>query len=378
MRRGLTSLLLLLLLLCVDKLTAYASLLLRRWCLCWFLFGFLFLCFFLWLFRFLCVCSLASVLCHCCWCCYFCCCWGYRDFLVVLLMVLWLLWYSLRPSYGVFDFFNWQLLTCMKLWQVVPLVFSMFSLTVAIVLELYDHTAPSPTQSTHVCVVVALLLLLLLLLLWYSCSRSSVVFCCFNWQLLLFLNCMVIQPPPPHRVRCFWLLLLLLLLLLLSLLLLSLLLLLFCRCSPPPPHRVRMLVFFCCCCSSCCCCCCGGGGGGGCFCDTLVVVLTVLLFYLTVAIVLELYACATAEATNAPQPDPSWLNNHLKLRQTRVDSSLWPRGAVPELPNWYKGLQNVHLPHPTYHLTVDFGCTYGSTPPTPPLILTSFARWNYA
>ena len=247
----------------------------------------------------------------------------------------------------------------------------MFSLTVAIVLELYDHTAPSPTQSTHVGVVVALLLLLLLLL-WYSCSRSSVVFCCFNWQLLLFLNCMVIQPPPPHRVRCFWLLLLLLLLSLS----LSLLLLLFCRCSPPPPHRVRMLVFFCCCCSSCCCCCCGGGGGG--FCDTLVVVLTVLLFYLTVAIVLELYACATAEATNAPQPDPSWLNKHLKLRQTRVDSSLWPRGAVPELPNWYEGLQNVHLPHPTYHLTVDFVCTYGSTPPTPPLILTSFARWNYA
>ena len=31
----------------------------------------------------------------------------------------------------------------------------MFSLTVAIVLELCDHTAPSPTQSTHVGVFVA-------------------------------------------------------------------------------------------------------------------------------------------------------------------------------------------------------------------------------
>ena len=52
---------------------------------------FLFLCFFLCLFRFLCVCSLASVFCHCCWCCCFCCCCGCCDFLVVLLVVLWLL-----------------------------------------------------------------------------------------------------------------------------------------------------------------------------------------------------------------------------------------------------------------------------------------------
>ena len=153
MRRGRTSLLLFLLLLCVDKLTAYASLLLRRWCLCLFLFGFLFLCFFLWLFRFLFVCSLASVLCHCCWRCFFCCCWGYRDFLVVLLMVLWLLW-------------CWQLLvffTCMKLRHVLLLV----SCTVLIdSCFFYNHTAPSPHRVRLLVFFVAPSLLLLLLFLW--------------------------------------------------------------------------------------------------------------------------------------------------------------------------------------------------------------------
>ena len=294
MRRGLISLLLFLLVLCVDKLT--------RLC-CWggvvfvgFCLGFLLLCFFLCLFRFLCVCSLASVFCHCCWCCCFCCC-GCCDSLVVLLMVLWLLWYSRRFSYGVFECF----------W--------LFELTVAILLDLYEIVT----------------------------SRSSGVFCCFDWQLLLFLNCMIIQPPPPHRVR---------MLVFFVALLLLLLLFLWYSCSrssgsftvlidscysswtvwsySPLPHTEYAWWCFCCCCCCCCRCCC-------CCCDILVVVLTRLLFYLTVAIVLQLYACATPEATNAPQTDPSWLNKHLKLRQTRVDSNLWPRGTVPELPSGTKG-----------------------------------------
>ena len=170
MRRGLISLLLFLLVLCVDKLTCLC---------CWggvvfvgFCLVFLLLCFFLCLFRFLRVCSLASVFCHCCWCCCFCCC-GCCDSLVVLLMVLWLLWYSRRFSYGVFECF----------W--------LFELTVAILLDLYEIVT----------------------------SRSSGVFDCFDWQLLLFLNCMIMQPPPPHRVRMlvFFVVLLLLLLLLLFL-----------------------------------------------------------------------------------------------------------------------------------------------------------------
>ena len=224
----------------------------------------------------MCVCSLASVLCHCCWCCYFCCCWGYRDFLVVLLMVLWLLWY-------------WQLLvffTCMKLWHVLLLV----SCTVLIdSCFLYHHTAPSPHRVRMLVFFVAPSLLLLLFLR-ESCSRSygvielidscycswtawqppryteyaqltvaillglneivtrrsSGVFDCFNWRLLLFLNCMVMShtASPPHTECACWCFLLLLFLLLLLLLLvvvvvsvsvslsLSLLLLLF----PPTPR----------------------------------------------------------------------------------------------------------------------------------------------
>ena len=96
--------------------------------------------------------------------------------------------------------------------------------------------------------------------------------------------------------------------------------------SPTPSTHVGV---FCCCCSCCCCCC-----------DILVVVFTRILFYLTVAIVLQL----SPKATNAPQPDPSWLNNHLKLRQTRVDSSLWPRGTVPESPSGTKGCKTSICP----------------------------------
>ena len=111
-------------------------------------------------------------------------------------------------------------------------------------------------------------------------------------------------------------------------------------CSAPIASKSTLLLFptptpsthvgvFCCCCSCCCC-----------FCDILVVVLTRILFYLTVAIVLQL----PPKATNAPQPDPSWLNKHLQLRQTRVDSSLWPRGTVPESPSGTKGCKTSICP----------------------------------
>ena len=67
-------------------------------------------------------------------------------------------------------------------------------------------------------------------------------------------------------------------------------------------------------------------------------------------------------------------------RQTRADSSLWPQSTVPKLPGGTNGCQTLKKWHPKHHLFPSFLWLYVSLPPPPHplLILTSFARWNYA
>ena len=151
-----------------------------------------------------------------------------------------------------------------------------------------------------------------------------VFFYCFNWQLLLFLNCMVIQPPPPHRVRMLVFFAAVVVVVVLSL-------------FPSPTQSTHVGVFL----------------------LLLFLLLLLLLWWLFlwyscsrsygVVVLLDGCYCSWAlcmrdgRSHQRPQPDPSWLNKHLKLRQTRVDSSLWPRGAVPELPSGTKGCKNVSI-----------------------------------
>ena len=78
-----------------------------------------------------------------------------------------------------------------------------------------------------------------------------------------------------------------------------------------------LLFVRCCCCCCCRCRCCG----------IVVVVLMVFFIVLIDACYCSMishteYVDTTSEATNAPQPDPSWWKKHLELRQTRADSSL--------------------------------------------------------
>ena len=65
-------------------------------------------------------------------------------------------------------------------------------------------------------------------------------------------------------------------------------------------------------------------------------------------------------------------------RVTRVDSSLWPRRTVPKLPSGTNGCQTLK----TATLNTSYFCQkrpyVNHPPPHPLLILTSFARWNYA
>ena len=67
-------------------------------------------------------------------------------------------------------------------------------------------------------------------------------------------------------------------------------------------------------------------------------------------------------------------------RQTRVDSSLWPQSTVPKLPSGTNGCQTLKRGTLNTSYFCHF-CTPMSASPlphTPLLILTSFARWNYA
>ena len=91
-----------------------------------------------------------------------------------------------------------------------------------------------------------------------------------------------------------------------------------------------LLFVHCCCCCCCCCRCCRCCCCRCCCCGIVVVVLMVFFIVLIDAGYCSMisplphteYVDTTSEATNAPQPDPSWWKKHLELRQTRADSSL--------------------------------------------------------
>ena len=125
---------------------------------------------------------------------------------------------------------------------------------------------------------------------WQGCASLLLRQCCFCWFVCVFFVAVV------GVVVC------------------SLLVLLFVRCC-------------CCCCRRrrCCCCCCRC-----CCCGIVVVVLMVFFIVLIDACYCSMisplphteYVDTTSEATNAPQPDPSWWKKRLELRLTRADSSL--------------------------------------------------------